>query len=237
MTLWQRSFQISRALFCSFEYALSLTGKPFNEDVRGGLEFPHYESYTLYFDYFLRFFETISASPQFKISRSARTNVPGAKWPDFVIIRSLSERDASGNWFFMSRVVLAVVEIKPLSGHVSPKDNEKQVELALERALSAGKKQAKSQAKYIFASRDQNVVFAIHGAGPYWRYDIYERDSTSPIQRPNETQEQYVTNNRLIKDAPFVSPLEKLGTKKSALQFIDMLVEMKKKFSISDGDW
>jgi len=228
-----------RKLYCSLEYALSLKGTPFKENVRGGLEFPYYETYALYFERFLRTFKTISATPQYKISRSSRMNDTSARWPDFAIIRSMSERNAeNGNWIFMTRIVLAVVEIKPLSGYVSSDYDESQVKKSLESALSAGQKQARMQAKYLFAGRDeQKVVFAIYGAGPFWKYEVYERDATSPPRPPNEDEETYVSKNRIITAPAYISPLQKLGTKKSATQFRAMLVKMKKRFSVSDEDW
>jgi len=226
-----------RKMSCSLQYALRLKGTPNKQRIPGGLEYPHYESYDFYFNRFLRATKTITSSPQFRISKQARDNCSKARWPDFVIVRSTSERSAR-DWMLLNRFVLAVIEIKPLSGFVSSYYDLEQVEASLEYALSTGQAQAREQAEYLFASNeDQRVVFAIHGSGPFWKYDIYERDLSSPSRAHHESEETYIANKLILREYMDVSRLQKLGTKESCKQFSRMLNQMKEKLGIADADW
>ncbi|KLO10654.1 hypothetical protein SCHPADRAFT_999418 [Schizopora paradoxa] len=238
-----------RKLSCSLQYALQLTGSPIpGVLVKGGLEFPHYETYSLYFFHHTRNFKTITISPQYRISRKSRIDnksrddkpTISSTWPDFAILRSISEKDtAHSNWLFQSRIVLAVVEIKSLSGFVGPNFTEQQVYDALERHLTSGELQAKKQAKYVFASAPkQKFVFAIHGAGPYWKYILYERSKTSPIRMKNDDEDEYAEKKVRVTASRNMSRLQKLGTTDSAAQFARMMALIKEKLGIpNDGDW
>ncbi|KLO20718.1 hypothetical protein SCHPADRAFT_897975 [Schizopora paradoxa] len=241
---------LGRKMSCSLQYALTLEGTPFSHTVSGGLEFPHYESYDVYFNHFLSKYATLTLSPQYRISKKAKEEkgkdkrgIDGySKWPDFVMIRSeatkiLAADDQVSSWVFKKRIVLAVIEIKPLCAIISPAYSAVRVASELERCLTTGELQAEAQAKFVLSSSpDQTTVFAIHGAGPYWTFTIYDRSQNSPRRKSDEDVDKYAMDRLLLDSPPFCAPLVKLGTKQSEQQLLNMLNLMKVNFGISDDD-